>query len=214
MLSFFESGIVLTIFLLNLGNDIDTDMGLGKTVQVISLLAALLVKKGDGSDLIDLRRRKEIAKKNLVRFENIRDNALEQGNVSAMDSMEDTDLRENAQPNWAPILIIVPNSVIQNWIQDFATWGHFGVVVYHGEHKDRALEQIELGGAEIMVMGKSLITAKASFRAILTPKRKVKWKLICVDEFHQYKNFAKKMAENLRELRNAHTRIVVGLTGT
>lgn len=183
-------------------------------MQIIGLLSALLKKKGDGSDLVDLIRRKNVARKNLTRFQNIRDDALEQGNVPAMESEEEALLRQNTRPDWAPILIIVPNSVIQNWITDFATWGHFSVVVYRGENRASALEQIEIGGAEILLMGKSLITSKDSFRAILEPKGNLRWKLIVVDEFHQFKNFSKAMSKNLRILRNAHTRNIIGLTGT
>lgn len=189
-------------------------MGLGKTVQVIGLLSALLKKKGDGSDLVELIRRKNIARKTLTDFQNFRDDALEQGNVPAMESAQEHLLRRNTLPDWAPILIIAPNSVLKNWVNDFATWGHFSVVEYRGENKESALEQIQLGGAEILLMGKSVTTSEGSFGAILNLKGNVRWKLIIVDEFHQFKTFNNKMANNLRELRNTHTRNVIGLTGT
>lgn len=189
-------------------------MGLGKTVQVIALLSALLKKKGDGRDLAELIRRKNIAKKNLTDFQNLTNAALDQGYMPAVESTQEHLTRQNTLPDWAPILIIAPNSVLNNWVHDFATWGHFSVVEYRGENKESALEKIRLGSAEVLLMGKSVVTSKGSFPAILEPTGNVKWKLIVVDEFHQFKNHIKNMSKNLRELRNAHTRNVIGLTGT
>ena len=189
------------------------DMGLGKTVQVIGLLSALLKKKGDGRDLVELIRRKNIAKKNLTDFQTLTNDALDQGCIPAMGSAQDHLLRQKTLPDWAPILIIAPNSVLNNWVADFATWGHFSVVEYRGENKASALEKIQLGSAEILLMGRTVITSKG-FPDILEPKGNVQWKLIIVDEFHQFKNHAKDMSKNLRMLRDAHTRNVIGLTGT
>ena len=39
---------------------------------------------------------------------------------------------------WAPILVIVPASVIENWMNEFNAWGHFGVIAFTGPSRDIA----------------------------------------------------------------------------
>jgi SNF2 family DNA or RNA helicase len=155
------------------------DMGLGKTVQIIALLASLLEKTGTGKDAIELnRRRRLIAAKrrelNVARDEALLFNGV---NVALTGKVEVEGL---ALPERAPILIIVPPSVVANWMKEFKTWGYFGVGSYHVERQE-ALNSVKDGTNEVLVCGASLFLG--DFDEIAS----VKWKLIVVDEFHGFK---------------------------
>lgn len=180
----------------------------GKTVQIISLLSALFHKTGTGLDLQRIQRRQKAAAARAVGVAREKETALLEGRVwkesRAGDSV-DPDLAQ-----WAPVLIVVPVSIIQNWTNDFDMWGHFSIAVYHGTGRVRALESIQRGVAEVLICAKSLFTLPSDFQAIST----VPFKLIIVDEFHQSKNKDKLMASHLRSIRDEQSALVVGLTGT
>jgi hypothetical protein len=85
------------------------DMGLGKTVQVISLIAALLKKKGNGLDELEIKQHSNKLKKALQAREESKRQALLTGfGIASVN--ETVEL-----PRFAPILIIVPSSVVENW---------------------------------------------------------------------------------------------------
>jgi hypothetical protein len=85
------------------------DMGLGKTVQVISLIAALLKKKGNGLDELEIKQHNNTLKKSLQAREESKRQALLTG-------FGITSVNETVElPRFAPILIIAPSSVVENW---------------------------------------------------------------------------------------------------
>lgn len=120
--------------------------------------------------------------------------------------------KELALPEWSPVLIIAPNSVVPNWERDFKTWAHFNVAVYRGAGRASALESVENGIAEVLICGDSTIQGVHSFNAL--DSAIIKWKIIVVDEFHKFKNEEKHLATNLRRMRDRHGCVVLGLTGT
>jgi SNF2 family DNA or RNA helicase len=82
---------------------------------------------------------------------------------------------------WAPILIVVPSSLVENWTNEFKLWGHFSVAIFRGSDRCLALERVRAGMDEILICGKGL------FDSSINSLNSVKWKLIVVDEFHEYK---------------------------
>jgi SNF2 family DNA or RNA helicase len=182
-------------------------MGLGKTVQVIAMLAALLEKKGSGLDKVELVRRRKAIQKRLDENLKLQQEAMRQGTVAkTYVPTEGIDL-----PAWAPILIAVPPSVMENWMNELNTWGHFGAVKFAGPSRDLALERIREGLDEIMVCGSSLFKGSEDD---LRQVKSIPWKLLIVDEYHQYKNFKTKSYEGLKGLKETCGAQLVGLTGT
>jgi SNF2 family DNA or RNA helicase len=182
-------------------------------VQTIALLAALFHKTGTGHDLVELSRRKKLVDARISMIHSEKEKALLESRVYVKKNDDDF-LRDLKLPAWSPVLIVAPNSVVTNWIKDFKTWAHFSVAVYQGSQSEReaALESVENGVAEVLVCGQSMIQGKKGFHALNTTR--VKWKVVVVDEFHTFKNENKQLATNLREMRDGHQCIVVGLTGT
>lgn len=195
------------MFLIPLSIFLSIDMGLGKTVQVIALAAALLEKTGTGQDMIELTRRKRMASEHAAHANRAQQEAFAQGHVSVNRSSR---YIAEGLPQWAPILICCPPSILQNWIGDFDMWGYFGVSVYQGDNRHQSLEKIRYGEAEILLSSKSLFVQESDFSALL----EIPWKIAIFDEFHSFKNDKGKLAKNLRQLRDVQNCKVIGLTGT
>jgi len=187
------------------GGILGDDMGLGKTIQVISLISALLEKKGRREDEIELKRRRKINQEKVNRVRKAKERALREGTV------EHSSVEELEAPAWSPILIIVPASVVENWLNEFHTWGHFAAVKFSGPSRDRAFEKITNGQADILVCCKSLFGQADDLKRIVEYK---KWKLIVVDEYHQYKNFRTIAYRGLKSLKETCGAPLIGLTGT
>jgi hypothetical protein len=132
-------------------------------------------------DAVELHRRRELVREKVDTFKEQQEEALMQGRVVS-NTVPDFrgDLR---MPEWYPVLIIVPPSVVQNWRNEFAAWTHFGVATYAGDAREQALESIRTGSAEVLLTAKSLFMKKDGFRDL----NKIKWKLVIVDEFHLFK---------------------------
>ncbi|XP_069084009.1 DNA excision repair protein ERCC-6-like 2 isoform X2 [Pleurodeles waltl] len=100
------------------------DMGLGKTVQVISLLAALLHKKGTREDI----------ENNMPEF------------------LLRTMKRQSSPVTPKKMfLIVAPLSVLYNWKDELDTWGYFRVITLHGNKKDTSLNRVKQGKSEIVL---------------------------------------------------------------
>lgn len=52
----------------------------------------------------------------------------------------------------APILIIAPSSVLDNWAREFSTWGSFSVCIYSKKQKSGAVTGVKDGRHEIMLI--------------------------------------------------------------
>ena len=115
---------------------------------------------------------------------------------------------EETLSKWVPILIIVPPSIVDNWSKELDKWGHFVFKTFR-QDKSEVIKSIKFGLTEILVCGKSFFSMD-KFDEICS----IRWKLIVVDEFHEYKNSATTAAIGLEELRNSSRCPVIGMTGT
>ena len=145
-------------------------------------------------------------------------------------------------PRVTPILIIVPPSVVQNWQvrfatipatfilyylksrwnesmtlihvpqslsqNEFETWGHFNVGVYSGQSREKALDRIKDGRDYILIVGKSLFIRAADYDQLAS----IAWKLVIVDEFHEFKNGKTQGYMRLADLRDNSGCPVIGMT--
>ena len=181
-------------------------MGTGKTVQVIALLSALLEKTGTYADAKELRRRRKLANEWTVEQELAETRALEQGQIFRV---TERPLPQHL-PSWGPVLILAPSSILDNWITDSKTWGHFAMVLYQSSDQYSGINEIRTGASEILLVSHKLFEMEGHFAALC----EIPWKLVIVDEHHKLKNHKAKATVNLRELRDMHRVPVVGLTGT
>ena len=185
-----------------------TDMGLGKTVQIIGLLAAIQKKGGNDLDLKLLKQKCRRIAQELAGMQKREEDALLQGLPIPPSNKEE--MFEDAKKS-GRILVIVPASVITNWQNEFKAWGHFGVAVYEGQDRRDALERVRDGRDEILVVGKPLFTkVKTDFPHI----NQLDWRLVICDEMHEYKGHKTNGHKCLEELRNKSMCPVIGLTGT
>lgn len=178
----------------------------GKTVQVLSLLSALLEKTGTYHDAKVLRTRRKLADEWTSAQELAKTRALEQGVI-----YEESQVPVPQHlPAWAPVLILAPSSILDNWRTDSKTWGYFQMSIYEGRDSYGGLMQVRTGASEILLVSHKLFEMEAHFAEL----RELAWKLVIVDEHHKLKNPKAKMTMNLKELRDTHKVPVVGLTGT
>lgn len=96
------------------------DRGLGKTIQTIALIAALLQRECEVGSLNSLRR-------------------VPESGVAD----------KGTGPSLKVFLILCPTSVLQNWEQEFQAWGSFRVGIYHGVNRDLVLDKVLANELEV-----------------------------------------------------------------
>jgi SNF2 family DNA or RNA helicase len=111
---------------------------------------------------------------------------------------------------WHPVMIVVPPTIVEAWKKSFAMFTHFSVAVYSSQSKERNMDAVRYGRCDILLVRKSLFASMEHFDVL----NKVEWKLIVIDEFHNYKGQNTKLSKNLRILKEHHAPLVVGMTGT
>jgi hypothetical protein len=78
--------------------------------------------------------------------------------------------------SWAPVLIVCPSSVIQQWINELNFWGHFDLDTWDQKTSDVVHEKLMSGQLEIMLVSKALLSLPENDRLL-----KVPFKLVIVD---------------------------------
>jgi SNF2 family DNA or RNA helicase len=170
-------------------------------------LAALLEKTGTGKDAIELKKRKRLAQQRLTQQQANREEALMQGRFVGQ---AESTVADFPLPKWCPVLIVIPKSVAEGWMTTFSEWGHFSVTLYDGPNRSEAIHSVIHGISEIMICSMAMLSRKEDFKLISS----CKWKLVVVDEFHQFKNERGHLSTNLRSLKQQRQCVVIGLTGT
>lgn len=181
-------------------------MGVGKTVQVLALISAFLEKKGNHEDKLELQRRRKAADKWRADEDLARDRALQQGQAF----VEAKAIIPEHLPVWAPVLILAPSAILDNWVGDSKTWGYFQMSNYFSEDQYAGVMNIRTGASEILLVSHKLFEMENHFNTL----NEIPWKLVIVDEHHKVKNPKAKLTKNLKALRDEQCVPIVGLTGT
>ncbi|RMX67564.1 hypothetical protein DD238_001557 [Peronospora effusa] len=179
-------------YLRNTGAILGDDMGLGKTIQVIAFLSALLGKCGDYRDkdawraLLHQRR--------------------ERYNDSGC-SGHPEDSGYSFAGEVAPIFIVMPASLLQNWEQELHTWMSCTTAILRGKPSDRdaMIDQIARGEYEIVICSYGILKMYSS------RLHKIPWEVVILDEMHCLKNPEAQLTKAVKAIT---CRKRLGLTGT
>lgn len=82
--------------------------------------------------------------------------------------------------------------------------------MYAGATREKAIEDIVQGSNFILIAGKTLLTRESDFSNLLGAS----WKLIFVDEYHEFKNSKSQSFKCLEQIRDDMNCPIVGMTGT
>ena len=169
-------------------------MGLGKTVQVVALLAAMYRKTNTSLDrrALKLRRR-----------------ALEQSEREDLDEEDPMTVFRRSPSARVPTLILCPASVVSQWARELETWGYFSTLVVTtldaGAEREEAISEVRRGYYEIVLSSYgTMFNQRDCARGIL-------WSSVVLDEAHKLKN--PKSRTNLW-VRSLNTECRYALSGT
>ncbi|KAH8596448.1 DNA excision repair protein-like protein [Bisporella sp. PMI_857] len=116
-------------------------------------------------------------------------------------------VRRSGTKIWYPrILIVCPNSLVDNWNNELQRWGFWHVDKYHGNADKAAVVQAAQSGRLEVV-----ITTYGTYRTSKDQLNVVDWDCIVADECHTIKEHSSGITQAMNEV-NALCRI--GLTGT
>ncbi|KAG1706701.1 hypothetical protein DVH05_027555 [Phytophthora capsici] len=168
------------------------DMGLGKTIQVIAFLSAIMGKHGDSRD--------KDAWKALLHQR--RERYSESGCTG---HPEDSGFSFEGEV--APIFIVMPASLLQNWEQELRTWMSCTTVILRGKPSDRnaMIDKIARGEYEIVICSYDIL------KMYLSRLHKIPWEVVILDEMHCLKNPDAKLTQAVKAIK---CRKKLGLTGT
>ena len=172
------------------------------------MLCALFNKTGTRKDLQDIRDRNTLVRDQKLKVQKLRDQALRMGEV-VEDNIEEWKSSLSLSP-WNPTMIIVPPTILDTWKNAFKTFSHFAVSFYSSKTKTDAINSVLYGNADVLLVPKSAFQDERH----LDEFARVKWKLVVIDEFHNFKNHKAKLSKHLRVLKELHQPLIVGMTGT
>ncbi|XP_071855137.1 uncharacterized protein [Apostichopus japonicus] len=102
-------------------------------------------------------------------------------------------------------LIICPNSVLYNWLEELDTWTYCSVGKYHGKDREETLAKALRGRLDVVV------TTFETYRLKLESLLEITWTAVIVDEVHKIKESNSQITVALKKI---NTKRRYGLTGT
>lgn len=84
--------------------------------------------------------------------------------------------------------------------------------MYSGVNREKAIDEVMNGSSFILIAGKTLFTRDSDFMNF----KQIEWKLVFVDEFHEFKNHKSNSFKCLEQLRDDSDGQcpIIGMTGT
>jgi len=142
-------------------------MGLGKTIQSIAFISAVLGKSGIPEVDTMLPQ--------LSRLERIPiPEAPDKGTYGATVAGDDT-YAPDYSGTGAPVLVVCPLSLLGNWQDELSAWGTFRVAVLHGASREQALLDVMSGRAEVALTTYAMVRQNEMLA-------EVPWHVVIFDE--------------------------------
>ena len=152
-------------------------MGLGKTVQVICFIAAVLGKTHTLRDEKRWKKRLKLAQKC--------------ENMKKIPKFEKFNMLQ-------PILVVLPASLLDQWKSEFNIWGSFDVKI--GRTKSLIVQYLEMakfGFIEILLMSYEQV------RSHIEGIQHIRWSLIIFDEAHRLKSKDSNLSKQILKLKKS-----------
>lgn len=175
-------------------------MGLGKTVQTIAFISAILgdsIKKGTLMKFFPWKQ-KDTPDNNNDDNDNGNDekDTNEDTNLDDNDSecanSDDSDFEDEypkapeapkpTKSKKGPVLLVVPAGVIEQWSREFNKWLGLSIDIFHGQDRLALLQRARTGAIPIM------ISSYDTFRINIEELGDIDWDCIIFDEAHKVKN--------------------------
>jgi len=175
------------------------EMGLGKTVQTIAFLAWLNYQRN--GKVKDEEKNSSIG--------NADDSGLD-------DSEDEEDMPSHSSSIQRPHLIVVPASVLSNWMNEFKKFApKMKVMKYHGSQKEREQIQDDMGPYLKGVQKLDVVLTTFSYfssenKADRSFLRKFHFDYMVVDEGHTLKNPKGMRYKNLNKFKTKHRLLLTG----
>ena len=191
------------------------EMGTGKTVQIASLLSAIMKKTGTAQDKRDLRDHAKRVEGKAAGDQEDANKFWDKGRSGIANNATNSSaaaVGSSNRGNFGPVLVVAPSGITGNWMAELRRWGTFSFEEYKGNNRAQTIERASNGQLEIVVVGKGLFVLAADFASIDS----VDWKFIVVDEIHEFKGHSTQGYKCIEKIGPKHHRLrpIVGLTGT
>lgn len=167
-------------------------MGLGKTVQTIAFISAILgdsVKRGTIMKFFPWKNKDEPNDGNDDDDDENSDNSdFESDDTNDLKSDESKiksdkkKKKEKKKKKKGPVLLVVPAGVIEQWTREFNKWLGLSVDVFHGQDRMALLQRAKCGSVRVM------ISSYDTFRINIEEIGTIDWDCIIFDEAHKVKN--------------------------
>ena len=107
-----------------------------------------------------------------------------------------------------PHLVVVPLSVLGNWLREVAFWcPQLKAQKFHGNREERLAQKdalMEEGGFDVCVTTYETVAQEVS------ALRKIDFEMLVIDEAHRLKNESSKLSSLLRQLSSARRLLLTG----
>lgn len=167
-------------------------MGLGKTVQTIAFISAILgdsIKKGTIMKFFPWKQKDtsdDDKDTNLSDdgndYANSDDSDFEIEFPKPTDPKSAPEAPKSPKGRKGPVLLVVPAGVIEQWSREFNKWLGLSIDIFHGQDRLALLQRARTGAIPIM------ISSYDTFRINIEELGSIDWDCIIFDEAHKVKN--------------------------